>query len=97
MKPITSTAILILALVVAGHANAADDEDRRKDKPHRKAPPAALEACASLVEGDPCAFTGRRDEEVQGSCFAPSDKTLACRPDSPPPRLRREQPEVEET
>ena len=98
MRPINRTVIAVLAFVFAAHAGAADtDEQRQKGKKHRKAPPAALEACSSLVEGDPCSFTGRRDEEIQGSCFAPSEKTLACRPDSPPPRLRREQTEEEDT
>lgn len=98
MRPITKTTITILAFIFAAHANAGEsDEERNKERKLRKAPPAALEACSSLVEGDPCSFTGRRDEEIQGSCFAPPEKTLACRPDSPPPRLRREQAEAEET
>lgn len=34
-------------------------------------PPEAIEACAELAESDACSFTGRRGEEVAGSCIVP--------------------------
>ena len=53
---------------------------------HHPPPPEAIDACEGLAKGDPCNFEGRNGEDVEGSCFTPSqDKPLACRPDHPPP------------
>jgi len=55
-------------------------------------PPEAVEACASLSEGDACSFTGRRRDNVQGTCFVPPEDEagLACRPEGGrPPRPER--------
>jgi hypothetical protein len=46
-------------------------------------PPEALAACKSLVADDACTFTAK-DETLQGTCWAPEDKPLACRPDNAP-------------
>lgn len=51
------------------------------DQQHRRPPPEALDACQGKASGAACSFTGRRDETVSGTCFAPqSDLPLACRP-----------------
>jgi hypothetical protein len=67
-------------LLVTGSANASDEDDKRPRAEHRGPPPVALEACASSVQGDPCSFEGRRGELLEGTCEAPTDKPLACRP-----------------
>tara|TARA_R110001599_G_C12268908_1_gene661158 strand:+ start:3221 stop:3508 length:288 start_codon:yes stop_codon:yes gene_type:complete len=49
-------------------------------------PPEAFEACADKVSGDSCQVTGRRGEELQGTCVIPSeeDETLVCAPEGAP-------------
>jgi hypothetical protein len=56
------------------------------EPPPRRPPPEALEACKSLAAGKACSFASPRGGTVQGSCWAPEGKPLACRPkDAPPP------------
>jgi hypothetical protein len=53
-------------------------------------PPEALAACAGKAAGATCGFTGRRNEALTGTCFAPPRREdagatqgalpLACRP-----------------
>ncbi len=53
-------------------------------------PREAVDACEDLEAGEACAFEGRDQENVTGTCFTPDEeKPLACRPDDapePPPR-----------
>ncbi len=84
MKALTQSTIAVLAFVYASSA-IADQGDKPR---HRKAPKVAIEACAAMVEGDPCAFEGRDGEAVEGTCFLPPERSLACRPSAPPPQLR---------
>ena len=76
---------LIIALLatslITGTAFAQDDTDNRRKMDRRGPPEAALQACVSSVQGDPCSFEGRGDEVVEGTCEAPDDKPLACRPE----------------
>src|SRR5208282_5593314 len=57
-------------------------------KEHRPGPPPeALQACSSKKMDDACSFTGPRGT-LEGACWAPQDKPLACRPKDrrePPP------------
>ena len=66
----------------------ADGDRQRPPRPPRE----AVEACEDLEAGEECAFEGRDQETVTGTCFTPDqDKPLACRPDDapePPPRDR---------
>lgn len=56
---------------------------------HRGSPPAeALAACQASSAGDQCSFSGRRGS-VSGSCWAPANKPLACRPANVPKRGTR--------
>jgi hypothetical protein len=49
-------------------------------------PPEALEACSNSSEGDSCSFSGRRGDNVDGTCIVPrSDDGLACAPEGGPP------------
>ena len=50
-------------------------------------PPEAIAACTELSQGGACSFTGRRNDEIEGTCNAlPSaDEELACVPDGAPP------------
>jgi hypothetical protein len=65
----------------SGAAYSAENEsDQRKGR--RGPPQVAIDACASLSEGDSCSFSGRNDKELSGTCFAPPQRDdLACRPD----------------
>lgn len=77
----TRTIIALLAtILITGTAFAQDDTDNRRKMDRRGPPEAALKACESSVQGDPCSFEGRRDEALEGTCEAPEDKPLACRP-----------------
>lgn len=52
---------------------------------HRPPPPEALQACKSLASGAACKFTSPQGS-LTGSCWAPQDRPLACRPkDAPAP------------
>lgn len=73
--------VLLATTLLTGTAYAQDDADNDRKKGRRGPPEAALEACASSVQGDPCSFEGRRDEMVEGTCEARDDKPLACRPE----------------
>lgn len=79
MKRLITVLLVTTLLTVTAYAQ--DDADNERKKGHRGPPEAALEACASSVQGDPCSFEGRRDEMVEGTCEAPDDKPLACRPE----------------
>ena len=66
---------------MATHADSDEPGYGKQQNARRGPPPQALEACEALVEGDPCSFTGRYDEELNGTCFSPRDDILACRPE----------------
>lgn len=51
----------------------------------RKPPQEALDACKSLSAGQECGFTSPQGS-VKGSCWAPEDKPLACKPKDEPSR-----------
>ena len=84
--------MLLAALLAMNIAHADPGTDQGMDGDHhngeRRGPPrVAVEACANAVPGDACTFEGRRGESLQGTCWAPQDKPLACRPEgAPPPR-----------
>ena len=81
---------LITTVLVAGAAYAESDEDTKPHRGHRGPPEAALEACSSSVQGDPCSFEGRRGDSLDGNCEAHDDEALACRPEGGPPRNQLE-------
>ncbi|MEL7447867.1 MAG: hypothetical protein AAFN78_01580 [Pseudomonadota bacterium] len=89
---IRNASVLLAALLVTGIAHAdpgsGQGEDSGNREGERRGPPrVAVEACASAVQGDACSFEGRRGESLQGTCWAPQDKPLACKPEgAPPPR-----------
>jgi hypothetical protein len=47
------------------------------------APAEAIAACTTLTAGQACSFSGRRGSET-GTCWAPADKPLACKPANAP-------------
>ncbi len=81
---------LVATVLVASTAYADSEENDGSRREHRGPPEAALEACSNSVQGDPCTFEGRRGETLEGSCEAPSDKPLACRPEGAPPKQELE-------
>ena len=59
-------ALAVWTLLSAGGV-VADESERDRDNSDRRGPPqAAVEACASAVQGDPCSFEGRRGEAHGG-------------------------------
>ncbi|MBU2676554.1 MAG: hypothetical protein KJP16_05670 [Gammaproteobacteria bacterium] len=81
---------LAAALLLVATAYAESDQENKPRREHRGPPEAALEACSSSVQGDPCSFEGRLGEALDGTCEAPSDRSLACRPDRNPPEAALE-------
>lgn len=49
----------------------------------RKPPREAIDACKSLTSGKECGFSFQRGL-VAGTCWAPEDKPLACKPNVAP-------------
>ncbi|WP_422344456.1 YHYH protein [Parasphingorhabdus sp.] len=47
-----------------------------------------LSACESKAAGDGCSFESSEQDEVSGTCFAPRNRPLACRPSGGPPGRR---------
>lgn len=76
---------LFFASIVITSVSCAASGDRGGPK---GPPPEAIKACADLAKGDACSFTGRRDDEIKGSCIAlpNGDDGLACAPEGRPPR-----------
>jgi hypothetical protein len=56
----------------------------------RKPPKEALEACKSLSAGQACSFSSSRGA-VNGACWAPEGKPLACKPKDAPDNDSRPQ------
>ena len=81
-------ATLFFASMVFASQSCAASGDR--GRPHGP-PPEAIEACAELSEGDACSFTGRRDDDVKGTCIVSprGDEGFVCAPEGGPPHERR--------
>ncbi|MCB1601655.1 MAG: hypothetical protein R3F18_05145 [Lysobacterales bacterium] len=77
---------LAAGLIFAGSlaAQPAQGQGGNGQRP-RKPPQEAIDACSGLKAGDVCSFTGRR-ETLEGTCFAPAQKPLACKPANAPDR-----------
>ena len=88
MTPFNAFRIALVCLSLFATVSQVYADDQRGGR--RGPPPQAIEACASLTEGDACSFTGRNDEELTGVCFAPSDRELACKPEGHDQRMRGE-------
>ncbi|ANO52713.1 hypothetical protein [Woeseia oceani] len=78
------TALILASLLMTSFAHA-ENGDSERDR--RGPPKVAVEACATAVQGDPCSFADREGEILEGSCDAPDDRPLACRPAGGPPGL----------
>ncbi len=52
-------------------------------RPHGP-PPEAVAACKTLSSGQACSFTSPHGT-LNGTCWAPQGKPLACKPSQPPP------------
>lgn len=95
MEHISPGVCTFIALLLTGVVFAGESMEQKKD---RRGPPVeALEACAAAVDGDDCSFEGRRGENVAGQCAVDRGEQLACRPDNPPPRLKRRDDTPEES
>jgi hypothetical protein len=77
--------LVAFALVTANNQVVANEGREGRRGP----PPEAIASCANLSAGDACKFTGRRDEQLNGVCFAPPEPRLACRPHGHEDRNRR--------
>ena len=89
------TIAALCAIWIPAFAQEADDEQRDK---RRGPPPEAIEACTAAVEGDACAFEGRRGESLEGMCAVTREEAMACRPEGGrPPKHRRGASEDQES
>ncbi|MEM7284182.1 MAG: hypothetical protein AAF438_21465 [Pseudomonadota bacterium] len=52
----------------------------------RKPPAVAVAACEAQVEGDQCAFVGRHEDDLSGTCRVVKEDVLACVPEYHKPR-----------
>ena len=64
-------------------ADGAPNERCRHERPHGP-PPEALDACKDKQSGDAGQFASPRGDNMSGTCTAPQDKPLACKPERPP-------------
>ena len=82
------TALFLASMATASVSYAAGPGDRGRPQ---GPPPEAIQACASLSEGAVCSFTGRRNDEIKGTCIVLPDggEGLACAPEGGPPGARR--------
>ena len=72
--------VLLVGLTTSAYARPGGGEGRRGP------PPEAIEACQGKSANAPCSFTGRYDDTLEGTCFAPPDADeLACAPEGGPP------------
>lgn len=74
---------LALLMCAAGSMNAMAQPKDGAGPPGGGAPAEAIAACKTSTAGQSCSFTGQRGTET-GTCFAPSDKALACKPANAP-------------
>ena len=80
--PITLIAIGVGALSAVA-LTAQDGGGRnggRQGGRHGSPPPEMLKACINKSYGDVCTATGPQGRSISGTCFAPQDRPLACRP-----------------
>ncbi len=82
-----NTSIAILVLLLTGLATTASARPGPGDDGGRRGPPPeAIDACEGMKANDPCNFTGRHDDTIEGTCLAPPDgDQLACVPEGGPP------------
>jgi hypothetical protein len=76
-------AALATACLCAGTAAAQPHEAGGPDGPRRGPPPEALAACKSMAAGKACSVT-LGSNKLNGTCWAPEGKPLACRPSGAP-------------
>lgn len=69
----------LAALAIAFYAGGAAAQPAGGEG-HRGPPAEALAACKALAAGAACSFSGREGRQVEGTCWAPPDKALACKP-----------------
>jgi hypothetical protein len=76
--------LLRLAVVLcAAGTMSAMAQPKQGEGPPGGAPAEAIAACKTLTAGQACSFSGQRGTET-GTCWAPSDKPLACKPANAP-------------
>ena len=82
----TSALALLLIIYVVNQTVSAQPGGGGDRGERRGPPPEAYEACVDLAAGDSCEMTGRRGENLQGSCIVPNeaDDTLVCAPEGGP-------------
>jgi hypothetical protein len=69
-----------------GVANADPPAPAPPPRHHHTPPKEAFDACANKAKADTCGFT-IHNHDLTGTCLPapPESKTLACKPDHPPP------------
>ena len=96
--PIAALLLLSLATTVCAQPQGRGQDaqagsgvgEQAPDRPHGP-PPEAVDACRGKAVGATCSFTGRDNEKLNGTCFAPpaakagavadqASRPAACRP-----------------
>ena len=77
-----NAAVALIVIAYMSHQTASAQPSEREGG-RRGPPPEAFEACAEKASGDSCEMTGRKGEQLQGSCILPpeEDETLVCAPE----------------
>ncbi len=85
------TTAMVLAITLCFSAPSAHAQPDSQRGRHRGPPPEAIAACEGQAENAACQFTGRRGDDIEGTCISPprQEGTLACAPEGGPPHLRR--------
>ena len=65
--------LLLTSAVLAQTQGGPPQGENENDRPHGP-PPEAIAACQGKSDGAACTFTGRRGEQLTGTCFTPPTK-----------------------
>lgn len=82
----TTLTTTVFFLLFTGAPLSSAEPDSRGDRRPPPPPPEAIEACKDKKEDAGCSFSGRRGEEVFGTCISPPGlDSLVCAPEGGPP------------
>ncbi len=80
----TGSATAALLWCAVALAQPSPGQGGQNGEPPPRPPQEAFDACKSLASGASCSFTGMQNTKVQGTCWAPENKPLACKPAQAP-------------
>lgn len=92
---LSGSLVLGLCLALSGQAVAEDatsHRDHMPNRPGRRPPPEAFNACQGKSEGSECSVSFR-DRTLEGVCVLAPDEQLFCLPNDMPPPPAGERPD----